>query len=66
MLNVEKSDNEQRKRDRMFAEMEICLDLQSEIDHGLISDCSLGAISISDVLNSSESEPEWSKNIEYF
>ena len=49
-----------------FREMGICLDVRSEIDQCLINDNSLGKISISEVLIALGSEPEESKNTEYF
>ena len=66
MLKAGKHDNAQRKRDRMFRGMGICMCLKFEIDHGLMGESSLGRISASEVLNSLESELEWPKNIEYF
>ena len=58
----------QRKRERRFMEMEICLDLQSEISQGLINANSIwgGGGSISEAPNALESEPGRSKNTEYF
>ena len=41
-LTVEKSDNAQRKRGRSYREMEICLGLKSDIDHGLLVGNSIG------------------------
>ena len=49
-----------------FREMGSFLDLQSEIDLCLINGNSIGGIPAPEVLNASESEPEWSGNLEYF
>ena len=46
--------------------MEICLEVQREIDRGQISRSAMGEISISEVLNDIESEPEESKILAYF
>ena len=46
--------------------MEICVDVQSEIDQGPIGDKSIGGIHTSEVLNALESEPDGSRNMEYF
>ena len=46
--------------------MEICLEVQQEIDRGRISCSAPGEISISEVLNALESEPEESKIPPYF
>ena len=64
-LKVRKSDKAQRRRDRMFAELEIFLGAQSGICQGLLGENSIWWVSISEFLTASESEPDWSKNMEY-
>ena len=66
MLKVGKSDESQRNMGRMFSDMEISLALQAEIDQGVASASTLGGISAPEVLSALESEPDRSKNIEYF
>ena len=45
--------------------MEICLDLQLEIDKCLIRDTPLEGISAPEILGDLEDEPDWSANLEY-
>ena len=54
------------QRERRSKEMEICLDVQSAIDQCLINASSLGELPISGVLSALETEPDESKNLEYF
>ena len=46
--------------------MEICLEVQQEIDRGQIPRSAMGGVSISEVLNALESEPAESKILAYF
>ena len=66
MLKAGKSDNSQRKRNRMFMELVICSGLKSEIDHGLLGESAIYGIPAPDALNDSESELCLSRDIEYF
>ena len=66
VLKVKKSDKDQRKRERMFREMEICLEVQVWIEEGRIPISALGEVSISDVLTALGGEPEESKTLSYF
>ena len=49
-----KSDKSQRKRERIFGEMEMLLEVQTAIDQGLISANQFGEIHISEVLRALE------------
>ena len=46
--------------------MEICLEVQGEIEQGLVPTSALGEISISEVLTALGNEPEESKNLPFF
>ena len=61
-----KSDKDQRKRERRFRGMEICLDVQLAIGQCLVKSSPIGDISISEVLSALETEPEDSKILAYF
>ena len=50
----------------MFTEMEICLEVQQEIEEGRIPIIALGRISIADVLTALGNEPGESKTLSYF
>ena len=63
---VKKSTKAQRKRERRFMEMEICLEVQQEIDEGRLPNCAICEISISDVLTALRNEPGGSKTLSYF
>ena len=63
---IKKSDKAQRKRERRFREMEICLEVQGEVEQGLLPQSVLGEISMSEVLMALEGEPEESKNLPFF
>ena len=65
-LKVGKYDNAQMETGRMFMEMGISLDLQSEIYQRLLGGSSLWGISIPEVLNDLESEHERPIDLKYF
>ena len=53
-------------RERMFTEMEICLEVQLGIEQGPISTSALGEVSISESLAALEGEPEVAITLSYF
>ena len=62
----QKSDKSQRKWDRRFREMEICLAVQLEIERGPIKSSAVWEISMSEVLIAIAKEPDGSKILSYF
>ena len=48
-----------------FMEMEICLEVQQEIEEGRIPSSALGGVSISEVLTALRNEPGESKTLPY-
>ena len=63
---LNKSEKAQLKRERRYRELEIGDDIQNELEELLTHGVSLCVVSISEVRRASDSDPDWSGNIDYF